>query len=67
MADPAVPMMADCVSPPAANPAARPLLRFAALAHTTTVARAVTARQAVRTISRRDFRFRERKNWGPHS
>ncbi|MNN09719.1 hypothetical protein D3C81_1226130 [compost metagenome] len=67
MASPAVPMIADCVMPPAASPAARPLSRWNSLASTTTVTRPHTAMKTAMAISRSELRFSELKNCGPLS
>ena len=67
MASPAVPMMADCVSPPAATPAASPLSSPNSRAITTTVSRPVRAITAASTISLIDCRPSELKNCGPLS
>jgi hypothetical protein len=67
MASPAVPMMADCVMPPAARPAAMPLSRWKILASTTTVTSPATAMNTAIAISRSELRFSELKNCGPLS
>ncbi len=67
MAEPAVPMMADCVRPPAASPAASPLSRWNTLAITTTVTSPDTATTRAIRISLTDCRPSERKNCGPLS